>query len=163
MPTISGFTPTSAITGSVVTIEGGGLSRVSEVKFGKLSASFTVVSQGKLEAVVPNGAKPGKITVNAPGGTATSKAKFTPTLSVTAFSPKHGAVGSSVAVNGLGFTPGCDREVQRRGGAERQLRLLQTARSGRAARREHRPGHRDATRPRRSARSAAAAAFVVTP
>ncbi len=106
VPTISGLSPTSAITGSVVTIEGGGLSHVSEVKFGKLSASFTVVSQGKLEAVVPNGAKPGKVTVNAPGGTATSKAKFTPTLSVTAFSPKHGAVGRLVAVNGLGFTPG---------------------------------------------------------
>jgi hypothetical protein len=106
VPTISGLSPTSAITGSIVTIEGGGLSHVGEVKFGKLSATFTVVSQGKLEAVVPNGAKPGKVTVIAPGGTAISKAKFTPTLSVTAFSPKHGAVGRLVAVNGLGFTPG---------------------------------------------------------
>jgi hypothetical protein len=106
VPSISGFTPAGAITGSVVTIEGSALAGVTQVKIGKLTASFSVVSSSKLEAIVPNGAKPGIVTVSAPGGSAKTKAKFTPTLSVTAFGPKHGAPGKAITVKGVGFSPG---------------------------------------------------------
>ena len=105
-PAISGFTPTSGITGSTFAIEGSALAGVSEVKLGKLAASFTVVSSQLIEAVVPNGAKAGRIAVSAPGGGASTKAKFTPTLAVTSFSPKHGAPGKPVSVKGVGFTHG---------------------------------------------------------
>jgi len=106
VPTISGFTPASGITGSVLTIEGTALVGVSEVRIGALAASFSVVSPTQLEAIVPNGAKAGKVAVHAPGGSASTKAKFTPTLSVTAFSPKQGAPGKAVTVKGVGFTSG---------------------------------------------------------
>jgi hypothetical protein len=106
VPAISDFTPSSGITGSSLTIDGTALAGVSEVKVGKLAASFTVVSPTQIEAIVPDGAKAGKIALSAPGGSAITKAKFTPTLSVTAFSPKHGVPGKAVTIKGVGFTPG---------------------------------------------------------
>ncbi len=103
---ITGFTPASGITGSSLKIEGSGLAGVDEVKIGKLSASFTIVSPVLIEAVVPNGAKPGKVAIAGTSGSAITKALFTPTLSLTGFSPKHGAPGRSVTIKGVGFTPG---------------------------------------------------------
>jgi hypothetical protein len=108
VPAISGFTPAAAITGSVVTIEGSALAGVTQVTIGKLSASFSVVSSTKLEAIVPDGAKAGIIGVSAPGGSAKTKAKFTPTLSITGFGPKQGVPGKTVTVKGVGFAPGAD-------------------------------------------------------
>jgi hypothetical protein len=106
VPAISGFTPSSGITGSTFAIEGSALAGVNEVKLGKLSAAFTIVSPTRIEAVVPNGAKPGKVAVSAAGAEASTKLKFTPTLAVTGFGPKHGAPGKSVTVKGVGFTHG---------------------------------------------------------
>ncbi len=105
VPSITAFSPSSGITGSELTIEGTALAGVTEVKLGKLAASFTVVSPSKLEAIVPDGAKAGKVAIVAPGGSAVTKAKFTPTLSLVSFSPKHGATGKLVKIKGIGFTP----------------------------------------------------------
>jgi hypothetical protein len=105
VPSIGGFSPSTGITGSVVTIEGSALAGVSEVKLGKLAAAFTVVSSSELEAIVPDGAKPGKIAIVAPGGNFTTKAKYTPSFSLISFSPKHGAPGKLVKLKGVGFTP----------------------------------------------------------
>jgi hypothetical protein len=106
VPAISGFTPSSGITGSSFTIEGDALDGVDEVKLGKLSANFTVLSPTRIEAVVPDGAKLGKLAVAGAGGAASTKQKFTPTLSVTGFGPKHGAPGKAVTIKGVGFTHG---------------------------------------------------------
>ena len=100
------FSPSSGITGSTVTISGTGLGQVTSVEFDGLQASFKVVSQTMIEAVVPNGAKKGKVTVSGSGGTLVSKEKFTPTLSVTSISPESGAVGKQISVKGVGFAPG---------------------------------------------------------
>jgi hypothetical protein len=105
VPSITAFSPSSGITGSELTIEGSALTSVTEVKLGKLGASFTVVSSSKLEAIVPDGAKVGKVAIVEPGGSAVTKAKFTPTLSLVSFSPKHGAAGKLVKLKGIGFTP----------------------------------------------------------
>jgi hypothetical protein len=103
VPKLVGFTPSAAITGSAVTIEGTGLGTVSRVEFGKLSASFTVLSSTQVEAIVPDGASKGKISVTTPLGTLTSKAKFTPTLSVTDVTPESGGPGTAVTIKGVGF------------------------------------------------------------
>jgi hypothetical protein len=104
VPALTGFTPSSAITGATVTIEGTALGGVNSVLFGKLAASFTVLSSTQIEATVPNGAKAAKIALTAPGGSVTSKAKFSPTLSISAYSPKHGDPGKLVTIKGVGFT-----------------------------------------------------------
>ena len=103
VPKIESFTPGSGITGSEVTINGSGLGGVTAVAFGALSAQFKVLSASQIEALVPDGARAGKLSVTTPAGSAGTKAKFTPTLSVTAFSPQSGAAGTRVTLKGVGF------------------------------------------------------------
>ncbi len=106
VPSIAGFTPASGITGSAFVITGSALAGVTEVKLGKLAAAFTVLSPTQIEAIVPSGSKAGKVAISASGGGFLTKAKFKPTLSITAVSPKHGAPGKTVTLKGVGFTPG---------------------------------------------------------
>jgi subtilase family serine protease len=101
--TVGSFTPTSGITGGLVTIDGSALNGASEVEFGTVAASFTVLSATQIEATVPNGARAGNISVTTPVGSATSAAKFTPTFSLTAFKPASGAPGKRVKIKGVGF------------------------------------------------------------
>lgn len=103
IPALAGFTPTSAITGSSVTIHGTALSGASRVEFGALPAQFKVLSSTQIEATVPDGARAGTISVATPQGSVTSKGEFTATLSVTAFSPSIGAAGTLVTIKGVGF------------------------------------------------------------
>lgn len=103
VPLLTGFSPSSGITGSVIEIEGAALSSTSQVVLGKLSAPFTVVSANLLEATVPNGAKSGKLLVTTAHGTVKSKAKYTVTLAVTSFKPTGGAAGTTVTIKGVGF------------------------------------------------------------
>jgi hypothetical protein len=103
-PSVSAFTPSAAITGGTVTIDGVALASTSSVDFGALAAKFKVLSATKLEATVPDGATTGKITVTTAIATATSKKKFAPTLSVVSFTPKSGASGTVVTIKGIGFT-----------------------------------------------------------
>ena len=77
VPLIGGFTPTHGPAGTPVTITGGGFRGATKVTFGgTLATSFTVNSGSQLSAVVPAGAKTGKIKVITAGGTATSKSTF---------------------------------------------------------------------------------------
>jgi IPT/TIG domain len=102
-PVLSGFTPSSGITGSTVQIEGRGLGAVSAVEFGKLAASFTVLSPTLIEATVPNGAKAGAISLVSPDVTVKSKPKFKPTLSVIGLNRESGVPGTVVTIKGIGF------------------------------------------------------------
>jgi hypothetical protein len=101
--TLTDFTPASAITGSPVRISGGALSGVTAVEFAGLAAKFTVLSSTQIEAIVPNGAVAGDISVKAFAGSATSAAKFTPTFSVTSFKPASDKAGRLVTIKGIGF------------------------------------------------------------
>jgi subtilase family serine protease len=104
VPAITSFTPTSGVTGSSVTIAGTALTGATAVKFGSLTATFTVKSSTQIEATVPNGAVAATISVKTPAGTGTSSAKFAPTLSVSSFSPSKAAAGAAVTISGVGFT-----------------------------------------------------------
>jgi hypothetical protein len=103
VPKLTGFTPGSGITGSAVTIEGAALGGVTRVEFGALAAKFTVLSSTRVEAIVPDGAGKGKISLTTPVATVTSKTKFTPTFSVTEVTPASGAPGTDVTIKGVGF------------------------------------------------------------
>jgi hypothetical protein len=103
VPKLAGFTPTSGITGSTVTITGGGLGGVSAVSFGGLAAQFKVVSGSEIEAVVPDGAKAAKLSLTMPAGSVQSKGKFSPTLSVMSFTPQSGGPGTKLTIKGIGF------------------------------------------------------------
>jgi hypothetical protein len=105
-PTLTGFTPTSGITGSEVTITGTGYHEASRVVFGKLEATFKIVSGTEIEATVPNGSVASTISLTTPHGSATSSAKFTPTLSITHLTPTKAAAGKTVSIAGVGFISG---------------------------------------------------------
>jgi hypothetical protein len=68
--------PTSGKVGKTVGILGGGLTGTSSVSFDGTPATFTVVSDTFLKAMVPSGATTGFVTVSTPGGTLTSNQQF---------------------------------------------------------------------------------------
>jgi IPT/TIG domain len=103
VPRISGFTPSSGISGSEVTIDGTALNGATLVSIAKRQAAFTVLSPTQIEATVPDGAIKGPITVTTPFGFAESAAKFKVTLTVKRLRPKAGAPGTTVLVKGIGF------------------------------------------------------------
>jgi 6-phosphogluconolactonase (cycloisomerase 2 family) len=102
-PTVSSFSPAHGITGSQVTIDGRDLSAASTVKFGGDAASFTQVSATRLKAIVPDGAIAAPISVTTAAGVGTSGGSFAPTLSITSFTPRSGAAGTTVTISGIGF------------------------------------------------------------
>jgi hypothetical protein len=63
-----------------VTITGTTFTGTSKVRFGGVPATtFEVINDSEVDALVPTGAKTGKIQVTTPGGTATSTTNFTVT------------------------------------------------------------------------------------
>ena len=103
VPKLTVLAPSTGITGSAVTLEGAALGGVTRVEFGALAAKFTVLSSTQVEAIVPDGARKAKISLTTPVATVTSKAKFTPTFSVTEVTPASGAPGTYVTIKGVGF------------------------------------------------------------
>ena len=112
VPSITSFTPASGPVGSSVTVTGTGLTGATAVNFGATPAtSYTVDSDTRIAAVVPDGFAHAPITVTTSGGTANSATNFVVTSgpspsgpSITLFDPASGPVGTSVTVTGSGFT-----------------------------------------------------------
>src|SRR5215469_10586993 len=77
IPQIKSFAPTSGIVGSGVVITGVSLTQATKMIFGGKPAAFTVKSDTQITAVVPVGAKTGKIAITTAGGTSTSSTNFT--------------------------------------------------------------------------------------
>ena len=95
-PTITSFTPTTAGSGSTVTITGTGFTAASSVTFGATAAtSFTVVSATSITAVVANGTT-GTIAVTAVG-IATSAGTFTFIATPTGAASQTFCTGATVA------------------------------------------------------------------
>jgi large repetitive protein len=112
-PTISTFSPTNGPASSdattVVDIQGSNFNGTTDVKFGTVSSPFISVDDtGDITAVVPAGAKSGKITVINPAGQALSAGTFTvnPPPVVKAVTPNVGAAGASVTITGSNFITG---------------------------------------------------------
>ncbi len=105
VPTITTFTPASGPVGTVVTINGSGLTQTTAVTFNGLAAtSFTKVSDSQITATVPTSATTGKIKVTTSGGSVSSVTNFTVTPAITSFTPASGPVGTLVTINGTSFT-----------------------------------------------------------
>jgi hypothetical protein len=104
VPAITGLSTYAGITGSRLIVEGSALDTATAVTLGAGAAPFTVLSPAKLEVTVPDGAKSGKISVTTAHGSVRSKAKFTVTLSITAFKPAGAEPGRTVTIKGTGFT-----------------------------------------------------------
>ena len=78
LPVITNLDPSSGPVGTQVGIVGGGFAAAKKVTFGGVKAtSFTVASPTLIQAIVPAGAKTGKVAVITLNGTAASKQTFT--------------------------------------------------------------------------------------
>ena len=106
-PTITSFTPTGGLVGTVVNVLGSNFTGATAVAFnGTSAAAFTVTSATQLTATVGVGTTTGPITVTAPTGTATSASSFVvgPPPTVISFTPTTGIVGTVVVITGTNFT-----------------------------------------------------------
>ncbi len=90
--------------GSTIEILGQGFTGTSKVSFHGVAATFTVVSDTYLTAVVPSGATTGSVTVSTPGGKLTSNRTFRVIPAILSFSPGSGPVGTPVTITGTSFT-----------------------------------------------------------
>jgi uncharacterized repeat protein (TIGR03803 family) len=78
LPIITNLDPSSGSVGTQVGIVGGGFAGTTRVTFGGVKATtFTVVTPGLIQAIMPVGAKTGKVAVTTPNGRAVSKQTFT--------------------------------------------------------------------------------------
>ncbi len=108
-PLLTGFTPTSGRPGTAVTITGQAFDPTllahHRVRFHGVPAMVTSATATSLTVIVPETAETGPLTVETPGGMATSAQPFTvlrpPVL--TNFSPTAGAVGTLVTLTGAHF------------------------------------------------------------
>jgi hypothetical protein len=112
-PTITSFTPTCGPAGATVDILGSNFTGATSVTFtsawyGNQPATFTLVSDSDIQAVVPSAATFGPVDVGTPGGATSSSSPFTgpcdsPPL-VNSLTPNSGPVGTSVDIGGHYFT-----------------------------------------------------------
>jgi len=106
-PQITSFTPTSAATGTTVTINGDNFTGATAVSFGGVAAtSFTVVDDNTITAVVGVGAS-GSVSVTTIGaGTRAGFDYLAPlgTPAITSFAPTSSYAGGIITITGSNFT-----------------------------------------------------------
>ncbi len=106
------FTPTSGPVGKTVTISGTGFSSTpsqNTLRFNGTLAIITSATANQIVTSVPAGATTGPVSVITPAGTFTTTTSLTVTTStgaptINAFSPTTGPVGTTVTINGTGFS-----------------------------------------------------------
>lgn len=96
--------PGSGTAGQTIGILGTGLTGTTSVMFGSGSASFTVVSDTYMTAVVPASGTTGAVTVTTPAGPLNGKQIFRVLPVISSFSPTSGPVGTQVTITGTGLT-----------------------------------------------------------
>jgi hypothetical protein len=101
VPSIKRVTAGSA--GQAVTISGVNLSGATHVAFQGVAAQVVADSMTAVVAVVPAGATTGPVTVQTPGGVASSARPFTPAPAIASITPGSGPRGSPVTVVGTGL------------------------------------------------------------
>jgi hypothetical protein len=100
-PTVTNLSPASGVSGQTITIQGRNLTGTTRVRFNGLdAASFNVLNNSNLTAVVPVGVRRGKVAVTTPGGSIESTNDFLVPPVITSFTPNVGGPGTAVTVTG---------------------------------------------------------------
>ncbi|WP_217439606.1 IPT/TIG domain-containing protein [Nocardia barduliensis] len=92
---------------NAVTLTGTGLTATTAVRFGGVSATFTVISDSEISATAPPGAGPVGVTVSTAGGTSNSIGyAYVPEPTLVSVAPEAGPApgGNTVVLTGTGFT-----------------------------------------------------------
>nr|WP_269330170.1 IPT/TIG domain-containing protein [Kineosporia babensis] len=109
VPTITQLQPSAGpeAGGTAVTITGTGFTGATNVRFGAVPATFTVVSNTEITATTPPGTGTSAVTVQTPGGTAAAtQYRYAPVPTVSSPQPQSGPLGggTTVTLTGSGFT-----------------------------------------------------------
>jgi hypothetical protein len=104
-PSMSGFSPTSAVAGTTITIVGANFTNASAVSFGGVIAtSFTVVNDNRITAVVASG-NSGSVKVNTGGGEAKLDGfTYIPSPVINSFTPSSAGRGVTVLIKGVNLS-----------------------------------------------------------
>jgi N-acetylneuraminic acid mutarotase len=110
VPTITGFSPATAVEGTAVVITGTNFNTTGSanlVKFNGIEAVVTNATTTEITTAVPVGATTGKVTVKVGQATAVeSTADFVVVVpTITGFTPASASVGASVVITGTNFSP----------------------------------------------------------
>jgi uncharacterized repeat protein (TIGR03803 family) len=89
--------------GATIQILGQGFNGITGVSFNGVAATYTVVSDTYLTAVVPAQSTTGYVTVETTSNALTSTVKFKVVPIVTGFNPPQGPIGTQVTITGGGF------------------------------------------------------------
>jgi RHS repeat-associated protein len=105
VPSITSFTPTCGLPGTLVTLNGTLLGGATDVQFNGVSAAYTYIPKySQITVTVPPGATSGLITVVTPTGNAISTSSFSVLGTIASFAPLSAGVGGSVVLTGANFT-----------------------------------------------------------
>lgn len=107
LPTITSFTPTSGLAGTILSITGTGFTNVTAVRIGGVNASsYSVNSATSITATISGSTVSGSVSVTA-DYTTVSKAIYLYLMpvspSISSFSPTSAQRGVEVTINGSGF------------------------------------------------------------
>ena len=104
-PSMSGFSPTSAVAGTTITIVGANFTNATAVSFGGVAAtSFTIVNDNRITAVVASG-NSGSVKVNTGGGEASSDGfTYIPSPVINSFTPSSAGRGVTVLIKGVNLS-----------------------------------------------------------
>jgi hypothetical protein len=103
-PVITSFSPPRGRTGTNVLIRGTNFIGATAVTFGGSNASFTVLSNLAITAVVPPLARSGVVRVFTPADSFPTSSNFVVLPTIYGFSPGFGPPGTSVLITGANFT-----------------------------------------------------------
>jgi|GEM_PF-558971 len=106
VPVITGFSPTSEHTGAQITISGTNLLGTTKVTISGVSASFTVSSNNKITATVPDGISPGVISITTPTMSTATTSNFYLMPTISGFTPNKGSAGTAVTITGINLKVG---------------------------------------------------------
>lgn len=107
-PVISGFSPTTGLASTIITITGANFDPTSPVYFtakhGRVAAARLSGDDNTIQVRLPSAAMLGPIQVQTGSGTATSAASFNPIPRITSIRPITGVVGTPVRITGSNLT-----------------------------------------------------------
>jgi uncharacterized repeat protein (TIGR03803 family) len=90
--------------GATVTFLGQDFTGTTEVEFDGVDADFDLISETELKATVPAAGATGPVSVITPSGKLIALTNFKVLPKISSFSPPSGPVGTTVTINGTGFT-----------------------------------------------------------
>ena len=103
-PSISMLDPNAGRPGDLIMIEGGNFATTTNVWFGNFQAEFSIIANNQLQAVVPNDATTGPVSVANLGGRVTSIDPFFLPVRIDAIDPQIGTPGDTIEISGANFT-----------------------------------------------------------